>query len=167
MSPPSGMPRKVVLQLATVVVVPEVPVSSSKGSGEVSRLAVKEMVQKSSSCRKQILYAWLERIWPLAKLKLWMLPNIPVWYCRQSAGALQGSEQPSWVTRMFHWRLVVDPVRENVTSSESPATPTSKYTDSSDDSNDNKIDDGDKSDDEKLLTGDLLCWPETSPQTDG
>ena len=60
----------------------------------------------------------------------------------------------------------MDPVRENVTSSESPATPTSKYTDSSDDNNDNKIDDCDDND-EKLLTGDLLCWPETSPQTDG
>ena len=57
-----------------------------------------------------------------------MLPNIPVWYWKQSAGALQGSEQASWVTRMFHCLLVVEPVREKVSSRESPATPTSKYT---------------------------------------
>ena len=32
------------------------------------------------------------------------------------------------MTRMFHCLLVVEPVRENVSSRESPATPTSKYT---------------------------------------
>ena len=41
---------------------------------------------------------------------------------------LHGSVQASWVTRMFHWRLVLSPTREKVSSSESPVTPTSKYT---------------------------------------
>ena len=45
-----------------------------------------------------------------------------------SPSYLQGSEQASWVTRMFHCLLVVEPVRENVSSRESPGTPTSKYT---------------------------------------
>ena len=44
---------------------------------------------------------------------------------------LQGSEQASCVTRMFHCLLVVEPVREKVSSRESPATPTSKYTEQS------------------------------------
>ena len=41
-----------------------------------------------SSWRKHTLYAWLESSWPLGKLKDWKYPEVPVWYCRQSAGAL-------------------------------------------------------------------------------
>ena len=41
---------------------------------------------------------------------------------------LHGSLQPIWVTRMFHCLCCASPTRENVSSSESPVTPTSKYT---------------------------------------